>query len=174
MASWYGERHTVNDLGHRPKAFVMIRIAAIAVLSFALAFTASALSVEIPVTPTGLDQGGYIFSVVTNSAPDGIAFHIVISAKAGEISPDSDVGVSVVHHWDGGCEIEPAKPHVNVALKRTPGIWTTDFIASRQLLQSPNTCFIFTAYSHAVIHGKLVGMPSAEFFEIRLADFAKP
>ena len=152
----------------------MYRTLTITIVWFALAFSAFGVSVEIPVTPKRLDLGEYVFSVSTNAEQGGVAFHIVISAKAGDIFSDSAVGVSIVTHTKGCSEIVPAKPEVKIALKEDRHFWTADFVASRRLLQTAGACFVFTAYTHVVMDGKTVGMPSAEFFEIKLLDFTKP
>jgi hypothetical protein len=141
----------------------MCRILTITIFWLALVSTGFALSEEIQVTPNGLDQGEYVFSVDANAVKEGVAFHVVISKKGGDIPPHSNVGISVVKHWNGGSEILPAKPETKVTLKRGEPSWTADFVASSSLLQTAGASFVFTEY---------VYFGTAEFYEIRLQDFA--
>jgi hypothetical protein len=48
------------------------------------------------VTPKTLDQGEFVFSISTNSTQNGISFHVTITAKTGEIFPDSQADLSIV------------------------------------------------------------------------------
>lgn len=145
---------------------------------FGLILPAHGLSVEIPITTTNLDQYKYVFSVSTNAATNGIAFHVTITAKREDVPSDSTAGLSMVTHTKdvGGSThaIEAVKPAIQVTLKKDKRVWEADFTASFELLQKPGICFVFTETAHAIIDGKSVAMPSADFYEIKLRDFLKP
>ena len=115
------------------------------------------------------------FTVTTNAAPDGIAFHLTITNKTGDIFPDSSAYMAkVVHEQDRTRSIGPAAPPIPVTLKKEPRVWTADFtIPNKQLLQ-PGLCFVFGELAHATMNGKLIAMPSMDFYEFKLRDFFKP
>lgn len=143
----------------------MFRVLIITIFWTALVSSAFGLSEEIPVTPKSLDQGKFAFSVVTKTITNGLAFHVVISKKAGDILQGSNVGICIVTHWDTGYEILPAKPETKVTLKRGERSWTADFIATPALLQTAGASLVFTEY---------VCFGTAESYEIKLRDFAAP
>jgi hypothetical protein len=142
-----------------------------------LAFHAHAVSVEIPITTTNLDQHSYVFSVSTNAAADGVAFHVVIKAKKEDIYSDSSVGVSIVSQTrtNGGetHSIAGVRPEIKVTIKKEKRVWEADFTVLNQLLEKPELCFVFTEIAHATVNGKSEAMPSAGFYEIKLRDFLK-
>jgi len=113
-------------------------------------FSAHADSMIFPVTPTNLDQGQFVFSVSTNSTPEGISFHVTITAKTGVIFPDSQADLSTVTKTPNSGTIQPVK---SVILKKNDHFWTADFIATPELLKTPDLCFIFTAYCHTIENG---------------------
>ena len=134
-------------------------------------------SLEIHVSTTNLDQYKYRFSISTNAATNGVAFHVIITAKKEDVPSDSAAGLALVTHTQdaGGSthSIEPVKPAVEVRLKKDKRVWTADFIASHELLIKPGSCFVFTETAHTIVDGERVTMPSADFYEIRLQDFLK-
>jgi len=142
-----------------------------------LACNAHAVSVEIPITTTNLDQHSYVFSVSTNAAADGVAFHVVIKAKKEDIYSDSSVGVSIVSQTrtNGGetHSIAGVRPEIKVTIKKEKRVWEADFTVLNQLLEKPELCFVFTEIAHATVNGKSEAMPSAGFYEIKLRDFLK-
>ena len=142
-----------------------------------LACNAHAVSVEIPITTTNLDQHSYLFSVSTNVATDGVTFHVVIKAKKEDIYSDSSVGVSIVSQTrtNGGetHSIAGVRPEIKVTIKKEKRVWEADFTVSNQLLEKPELCFVFTEIAHATVNGKSEAMPSAGFYEIKLRDFLK-
>jgi hypothetical protein len=127
-------------------------------------------STQIPLTPQTLDQGEYVFSISTNSTHDGISFHVTITAKKGDIFPDSRADLSIVMR---GPNVPAIRPIKEVTLKKDGHTWMADFVATPELLKTPGICFVFTAYAHAIENGRTVSMPSADFYEIRLLDFLK-
>jgi hypothetical protein len=124
------------------------------------------------VTPKTLDQGEYVFSISTNSTQNGISFHVTITAKTGEIFPDSRSDLSVVTRQT---ESSPGSIRTvkQVTLKKEAHTWTADFVATPELLKTPDICFVFIAYAHDVENGKTVQMPSADFYAVRLLNFLK-
>jgi hypothetical protein len=137
-----------------------------------LVLSAHGTSVEISITPTNLDQHGYVFSISTNAAQYGVAFHVAISTKTGEIYSDSSVGLSMVTHpKDGGCSITGVEPAIPITLEKDKRVWKSEFTVSQGLLKKPGLCFIFTELAHVIRGGKSVAMPSATFYEIKLQDF---
>jgi hypothetical protein len=150
----------------------MCRIFVITSLWLTLALSAFGLSMEIRVTPKALDQGAYAFSVTTNAVQGGVAFHVVISAKTGDISTNCSIGVSVVTHWEpGGSEIVPAKPEIPVAVKKDGRIWMADFTISHGQLKQIGLCCVFSQYDYFVVEGRRVPAGAATFYEIKLRDF---
>jgi hypothetical protein len=146
---------------------------------FVFISSACATSVELPVTLTNLDAYFYVFSVLTNATRDGVAFHVTITHKQYDISPDSNAGVDMVVHkkpTNGGFEgsIGSVKPEIPVTLKKEKRVWTADFIVSRELLKNRDVCFVFSVLAHTTVNGKTISMPSVTFYELRLQDFAKP
>lgn len=140
-------------------------------LSFGLILSASGSSVEFPVTRTNLDQYKYLFSVSTNATRDGVAFHLTVSAKAGEILSDSTAGLAVVNNTKNTRSIEPVPPATRVTLKKDKRVWKANFTVSAELLKQPGLCFVFTETAHATADGKSIAMPSEDLYEIRLQDF---
>jgi hypothetical protein len=145
------------------------------VLWLSLVLSVHGVSVEIPITTTNLDQYKYRFSVSTNAATNGVAFHVIITAKRDDVPSDSTVGLSIVTHTKepGGSthSIEGVKPKVKVGLKKDKRVWAAEFTVPYQLLEKPGLCFVFTEFAHMIVDGKRVAMPSAVFYEIRLRDF---
>ncbi len=136
-----------------------------------LMLSASGSSVEFPVTRTNLDQYKYLFSVSTNTTPDGVAFHVTVAAKAGEILSDSTAGLAIVKHTNNSRSIEQVTPPTSIRLKKDKRVWEADFTVSGKLLKQPGLCFVFTETAHATVDGKSVAMPSEDFYEVRLQDF---
>jgi len=159
----------------KPNSYQLRRFLMLPVFLSALASSAYGLSVEIPVTPARLDQGAYVFSVSANTATNGAAFQVIITAKKGDIASDCSVGVCVVSHWgDGsGTQIVPAQPPIPVTLKTNGRIWRADFTVSEAELKQAGLCCVFTEQSHWMVKGKSVPAPSATFYELSLQDFAR-
>jgi hypothetical protein len=135
--------------------------------------SAYAVSVEISVTPQNLNQRQYVFSISTNAAPNGIFFHVNISATKDAIYSDSTVDVCTVVHTSDSSSIESTKHAIKIVLKKDIHVWKANFIVSNKMLKSSNLYFIFTEFTHVEINGKSVVMPSATFYEIKLKDFLK-
>jgi hypothetical protein len=146
---------------------------------FAFLLSAHATSVELPVTPSQLDQQNYKFAVTANATNNAVTFHLVITAKQSEIPSDSEGNLAVViHAKDGkgsrlGTDIKPFQPTVPIALNKDKHAWTADFTLPREALKTPGLCFIFSELAHTVVNGKPVAMPSITFYEIKLKDFVK-
>src|SRR5262249_51680663 len=139
--------------------------------------SAHALSAEIPVTTTNLDQYKYLFAVSTNATSNGVAFRITITGKTADILADSSVNLSIVTQTNDGRgtnhQIAPLKPAIPISLAKGRRVWQADFTMSYELLKKPGLCFVFTEWSHENIHDRLVPAESADFYEIKLQDFLK-
>jgi hypothetical protein len=156
----------------------MNRLFLTSVFLFALILSAHSVSVALPITKTSLDQYKYVFAVSTNAATNGVVFHVTITAKREDVSSDSTVGLSIVTSKEeahGGSlhSIEGMKPTMEVTLKRGKRVWEAAFTASYELLKKSGLCFVFTEFAHRTIDGKLVTMPSADIYEMKLRDFVK-
>ena len=144
----------------------------------ALVLSAHGLIMEIPVTITNLDQSKYRFSVSTNAATGGVAFHVIVTAKKEDIHADSKAGLSIVTHTKTGAgerrSIERVKPEIPVSLKKDKRVWAADFTASFELLEQPGLCFVFSEIPHLTVDDESIPMPSsAALYEIKLRDFLK-
>jgi hypothetical protein len=139
--------------------------------------SAFGMCVEQPVTPSSLDTYDYLFAVSTNAAINGVAFHITITAKRGEIDTNyCSAHLDTVRH-DEGTVIGPYKPEIptatiTVIIKQQPRKWTVDFVVSYELLKNPELYFVFWEEAVDRANGKTIPMPAGTFYEIRLLDFA--
>ena len=146
----------------------------------ALVLSAHTSSIEIPITPTQLDQQNYKFSVSVNATNNDIAFHVLITAKQADVSSDSEAHLAIVDHLEdahgsiSGTDIKPFKPTIPIAFNKDKRVWTVDFTLPHEALKTPGLCFIFSELAHTPINGKTVAMPSITFYEIKLKDFVKP
>jgi hypothetical protein len=146
---------------------------------FALVLSAHAANVELPVTPSQLDQHNYRFSVSANATNQSIAFHVVITAKIDEVAPDCEANLVVLNHpKDGrgpasGTGMTPFAPTVPIAFNKSKRAWTVDFTLPRESLKTPGLCFVFSELAHDTVNGQRVAMPSATFYEIKLKEFVK-
>ena len=152
----------------KPKLFLCLAL----VLSGGL--IASAYMADIPVTPKSLDQGDVIFSVSTNSAQSGTAFHITITAKKG-FSPASYIGLSNNGPGVGYVSIQPTNLTPQITVKKDRHSWEVDFIAPDELLKNPKLCFTFSEIPYAIgPDGKNAPVTGGTIYEIKLRDFLKP
>jgi hypothetical protein len=137
--------------------------------------SAYASSVEFPVTPTSLEQRQFIFSISTNSSPEGISFHVTVTPKTGVMPSDSGVGFSsILTSTNGARSTGPLANEPKVTLQKDDHIWKADFIASSELLKNPDVYFVFEVPAHAVVNGKNIPMPAVDKYVIKLQDFLKP
>ncbi len=136
-----------------------------------------AMCVEIPVTTSSLDTYSYTFAVSTNTATNGVAFHIVITAKRGAIDANYCSGrLDTVRDQNGSNEIfqEPFEAAIPVMVQKHAGEWTVDFILPHELLKSPDLYFVFWEQAVSRTNGKTEPMPAGTFYEMWLMDFANP
>jgi hypothetical protein len=146
---------------------------------FALALSARAKSIELPITPSQLDQHNYKFSVTAGTTNQGTAFHIIITAKSDEVPSDCEANLVIVAHpKDGrgsttGTDITPFTPTVPIAFNKGKHAWTVDFTLPRESLKTPGLCFVFSELAHDTVNGQRLAMPSVTFYEIKLKDFVK-
>jgi hypothetical protein len=157
----------------------MRRLLIIPAVLFALALSARATNVELPITPSQLDQHNYKFSVSANATNQSIAFHVIITAKNDEVSADSEANLVVVNHTQeargpaAGTGMTPFTPTVPIAFNKSKRAWTVDFALPREALKTPGLCFVFSELAHDTVNGQRAAMPSITFYEIKLKDFVK-
>jgi hypothetical protein len=146
---------------------------------FALALSARATNIELPITPSQLDQHNYKFSVSANSTNQSIAFHVIITAKNDEVGPDCEANLVLVNHTKDsqgpttGPGMTPFTPTVPIAFNKSKRTWTVDFALPRESLKTPGLCFVFSELAHDTVNGQRVAIPSITFYEIKLKEFVK-
>ena len=141
---------------------------------FWLAFvsSASALSMEFGVTTNSLDQGNFVFAISTNAATGGVAFHLTITSKSGDIFDDWGISLDICEHPGGGSHIHSAEHAPQLALKKEGKVWKADFVASLEALKTRDLCLVFGGLAHVFDKdGNRVPYPAADMYEIKLADF---
>jgi hypothetical protein len=153
----------------------MHRIFIITTFWLAFALSAFGLSVEIPVTPTSLNQGTYLFSVTNSVIGDGRLFHISIKGIRDVIPSDSHVSLCIATRFRHGSQIIETEPKTPITLKKDDHLWKLDFVASSELLTNADVCLVFSVLPQAFTKdGKRVPIASCSFYEIKLHDFIKP
>jgi len=146
---------------------------------FALVLSACATNVELPVTPGQLDQNNYKFSVSTAVTNQGVAFHVIITAKNNEIPSDSEANLALISQTKNaqgllaGTGITPYPSAVPIAFNKDKRAWTADFTLPRESLKTPGLCFIFSELAHDTTNSQHIAMPSITFYEIKLKEFVK-
>ena len=141
------------------------------ILWLTLLLSAHGASVEIPVTPKTLDQDQFRFAISTNAIPEGVSFHVIITAKTGGIPPDAEVGLSIIKHTEHSASIEPLQPTPKITLAKDRDAWRVDFVAAPTLLKRDDVFLVFTVHAHTTSDGKDVSMPASDFYEFKLRDF---
>src|ERR1041385_7269216 len=127
----------------------------IAPVWLAVILFADARSSQIRVTPGHLDTSSYSFSVSTNSAKEGIYFHVTITAKAEDTSSDwcnADLKIATRKETPGGGvsgSIGAVEPPIPVTLKKGKRVWGADFTVSHESLKKPGLCFVFKEQAHS-------------------------
>lgn len=144
----------------------------------AIALSARATSVEIPITPTNLDQQSYTFAVSADATTNKeTAFHIIVTAKKQDIDSDSHVDLSIFTRTEKNGDItitgEHLTPEIPIQLKKESRVWTADFTVPAETLKTPGLYFVFSELGHSMWHGKRIAMPSVIFYQIKLTDFIK-
>lgn len=146
---------------------------------FAFTLFARASSDERTITPNQLDQENYTFAVSANTVSNGVAFHVTITTKTGEIDPDLKADLAIVAHTKEGhgasstTSIGPFAHSAPIAFKKDKRTWTADFTLPRESLKTPGLCFVFFEQAQDTVKGQRVAMPSITFYEIKLKEFAK-
>jgi len=149
------------------------------VACLALGTSARATMVEIPVSPTTLDQHDPLFIVSTNVTAAAVSFHITITNRASDIYPDSSVCVAIITRQktpNGGLEIssKTVTPEIPVTVEKTPRVWNTTFTVPRELSKNPDAYFVYGVPAHTTVNGKTIAMPSLTCYQLKLQDFATP
>jgi hypothetical protein len=144
-------------------------------LWLAVAGPAFGMCVELPVTPSSLDTSSYAFAVATNTVTNGMAFHITITAKSGEIDTNyCSAKLETVRKANGTAIFqEPFEAAIPVAIQKQPRKWAIDFILPHEFLKSPELNFVFWEEAVDRTNGKITPMPAGTFYEMWLMDFAR-
>ena len=130
-------------------------------------FPLRASAVFFPVTPSGLEQGGFLFAIKSDPVHDGnVQFHVVITAKNGHL-PDSGSGsVGFIDMRTGWSSM----PGFNLDLKEGKRDGTSirfDFTIPAGLLVSPHLFFVFN-------YDPVPNMPAVDLYYAKLKDFSGP
>jgi hypothetical protein len=145
----------------------MNRLTAVYSVVFMIALTLSAYSrsLEIPITPNHLEARRFVFTVSTKDTKDGVAFHVTITAKVGEIPSDIGVGfVTFIQHKDGSEEMGP-RTDIPLTVKKEKQVWTVDFVLSPALLKENDYLFL--------VSETYPEYEAADMYEIKPQDFLK-
>jgi hypothetical protein len=123
-------------------------------------------STVIPVTPKDTDSIDQFKFVVTNSTvSNGLSFHVIITAKHGLMPTDGKGYLCAANLTEQSQSIGPMTSETQVTLKTDKRTSIADFVASPQLLNNPDACFVFVILDH--------NGPSADFYVLKLRDFTK-
>lgn len=131
--------------------------------------TLPAASVIHEVTPESKVVGGFMFEIMsTKENRDSVLFKVVVTPKKAKFSKDSNTTLSSVKIAGNTRTIEGVRavPHH----KKGKSL-ACSFRVTNAKLKDPNFSFVFTNYVETVINGKVVPMPSADFFAVRLQQF---
>ena len=134
---------------------------------------------EVSVTATNLDQPDYTFTITTNAAQGGTAFHVIITAKTHNIPTNSSVNLEVVgdQEFSADTGIPPmmgrAAPPVKVSLKKSKRIWQADFMVPRQQLTDHGLLCMF-AEGFDDETGGVIDAKTVTFYEIKIREFVSP
>ena len=121
----------------------------------------------IRMTPGNLrsEREEFVFAVTSRPATNGVFFHVTITAKTGVVPPDSECELCFFRRTTNSKYTVPATPQTEVALKKGPHVWKAHFVASKELLNGPDTAFVFHVYYPEG--------PTADFYVFMLRDFIK-
>jgi len=151
---------------------IMKRILLPVLASLALIFSAAAQTIQWPVTPERLSYSNFVFSVTTQAANDGTAFHVTIATTTGVIEPDSAALLVLVTGTAAHPAVAAPVPAVTVTLQHTDTQWTADFTASAALTGNPAASFVFVVTDYRVNpDGTRTYLPTDRMYKIRLQDF---
>jgi len=140
-------------------------------LSWASPGRCRAEATEISVTPTGLEQHGFVFALTSRAVETGAAIHITIGFKEGTDLKYATTGlakITPIENDRGKARHWVRVPGMELKVTKGDKGWTIDFIAPKELPRQPDVYFIFTVHAFDS-EGRSV--PSADFYEMRLADF---
>jgi hypothetical protein len=140
----------------------------------ALAFSAGAQTVQVPVTPTQLQYSNFVFTVNTLATNGGTAFHVTITSQNQPIGSDCVASLALVSGTAAAPVVGSANPPVQMAFKRTDLVWTVDFLAPVALLGDPTADFIFVVPDYKIENDKRVYLPTDRIYEINLQSFLPP
>lgn len=135
-------------------------------VSLAIVLPAFGKSTVIPVLPKDSnDLGQFAFAVTNSPVTNGLSFHVVITAKSSSVTTDSKGYLCIAKISGNSRSIGPMNPETQVTFKTVKRTLIADFVASSQLLSNPDASFVFVITDHEG--------PSADFYVLKLRDFAK-
>lgn len=144
----------------------MNRILTGSFLWMAVVLSAFGGSTVIAVAPIDRDGvGQFKFAVTNSTVSNGLSFHVVITPQSGSMPTDSRGYLCVANITGDTKRIGPMTPETQVAFKTGKRALIADFVASKKLLSDPDACFAFVVSEHRG--------PSADFYVLKLSDFAK-
>jgi len=134
-----------------------------------------AMILDIAVTPTHLEQGGFVFTLDSHPVESGIAVHITVSFKDGIAPKHAEAGVGRIirtEYPNGSFSISGAAvPEIITKITKGDKGWMIDFIGSKELLRQPDLYFAFTVFA---FDNDGHPMPSGTAYQMKLMDFVKP
>jgi hypothetical protein len=141
---------------------------------FTLVFSATAQTIQWPVTPGQLEYSNFVFAVTTQPTNGGTSFEVTIASKTGVIQGDSAAMLAMVTGSAGAPAVAPPDPAATVTLKRTDTQWTADFTAPTALAGNPAAFFVFVVTDFKTNpDGRRTYLPTDRMNEIRLRDFLR-
>jgi hypothetical protein len=156
---------------HRGKN-IMQRLLLPLLAGLTLIVSATAQTIQWPVTPGQLEYSNFVFSITTQPASGGMAFHVTIAAKTGIIQGDSAAMLAMVTGSAAAPVVAGANPDATVTLKRTDTQWTADFTAPTALATNPAAFFVFVVTDYKTNpDGTRTYLSTDRMYEIRLRDF---
>jgi len=127
-----------------------------------------AASVVIEVKPDATEVHGFKFRIVKEEEQEqNIAFSASISETGAKLSTSPSVALGIVNAKG---EMESSQ---TLQPKRTKEGLLVNFSASKASIEDRRFCLILTNYVEVEVDGKIVPMPSADFFIMRLQDIVK-
>jgi hypothetical protein len=136
-------------------------------VSLAVGSPVSAKSLVWEITPTNAEAAGFTVAITHERLVDGtVKFRVVISEKEATFSSKPSTALSTVKNSSsipGGRALPSERQGHSIVCV---------FTVTKDSLEDPDFCFLFTNYVERVVDGKLISMPSADFVYARLKAFA--
>ncbi len=134
-----------------------------------MAGSVCAHSTVTSVTPTQLEEYGFVFAVTNSVTNGGVWFQVTIAAKPGFQVPEGHAHLCRVTKskdaYGTSLGIGRWASETGVRLEKGTNAWEAAFLAKKGLLQDPDISFVF------VVEDKKG--PAADFYVVKLRDFIK-